>query len=98
MQQPYKHRGPSSARTLQTIRNNYTVFTNDGAKRNRAKDVSVSVVNEPMISIELDHVRTLYTVFLLLSADTIYKIMWNNYMYLVIHVQWYIGPIVSVHA
>ena len=52
-----------------------------------------------MISIEIDHVRTLYTVFLLLYAVThLNKIMWNNYMYLVIHVQWCIGPIVSVHA
>ncbi|XP_071796273.1 uncharacterized protein [Asterias amurensis] len=56
MQTPFTERSCSQLRTLDSIRAQFELFTEDGSKRSRSKDVSFSVVREPMMPIEPDHV------------------------------------------
>ncbi|XP_071795962.1 uncharacterized protein [Asterias amurensis] len=55
MQTPFTERSCSQLRTLDSIRAQFELFTEDGSKRSRSKDVSFSVVREPMMPIEPDH-------------------------------------------
>lgn len=56
MQKPLAERGLSPARSLNDIKANHQHFLKSGAKRSQAKDISFSVVSEPLIPIEVDHV------------------------------------------
>ncbi|XP_038062362.1 uncharacterized protein LOC119732830 [Patiria miniata] len=56
MQQPLHERGKCQPRTLKSIREHHQLFLQDGARRPRAKDISFSVVNRPLIPVEIDHV------------------------------------------
>ncbi|XP_071796167.1 uncharacterized protein [Asterias amurensis] len=56
MQKPLAERGLSPARSLNDIKDNHQHFLKSGAKRSQAKDISFSVVSEPLIPIEVDHV------------------------------------------
>ena len=56
MQHPYKERGPSTARTVDTVRADFQSFLRDGARKHRAKEVSFSVIREPRMPIEIDHI------------------------------------------
>ena len=56
MQYSYQERGPCIARTLDSMKSDLKAFQEDGAKKQRAKDVSFSVVRETMMPIEIDHV------------------------------------------
>ncbi|XP_071945125.1 uncharacterized protein [Antedon mediterranea] len=47
---------PAKQRSLASIRANYRMFMEDGGIESRSKDVSMSVVNNPLVSIEVDHV------------------------------------------
>ena len=61
MQHPYQERAPSKPRTLASIRSRYQDFLKDGAKKQRSKQVSFSVVHEPMMPIEINHVSFVHT-------------------------------------
>ena len=63
MQQPKCQRGPCQIRTLKSINHQYDIFVNDGQQRMRANDISYSVVNRPMLEIEVDHVSLLLITF-----------------------------------
>ena len=56
MQASKEERGSSTKRTLQSIREHYLSFVEDGSRRNRSKDVSFSIVDNPTLDIEIDHV------------------------------------------
>ena len=56
MQRPLAERGPSAARSLTNIKKHHEDFLRSGATRAQAKDVSFSVVNEPLVPIDIDHV------------------------------------------
>ncbi|XP_038050937.1 uncharacterized protein LOC119724100 [Patiria miniata] len=56
MQKPLCEREPSFRRSLQSICEQHQLFVNDGQRRNRAKDVSYSVVSTPMLHVEIHNV------------------------------------------
>ena len=56
MKLPIAEREPANPRTLQSILESYKEYEADGSRKARAKDVSHSIIAQPMIDIPIDHV------------------------------------------
>ena len=69
-----KERGPSEPRTLQSIKEDHAKYVADGSRRARAKDVSHSIVAQPFVDIEINHVSLTDTCdYHVISTFKIYK-------------------------